>query len=353
MEFKKERNFIVAYENGTALAKWNILTGEFIGKSGKVVTSCPRAFVYNNLPRYTSTQNENSLLGSAIREYRQAYSYEDEYNETRANRLEQLLSVGLFPSSKWDLDSETRLTKEIIQFFKENTHGIYNENNAQDFLKNKKYNSFLEGHPQWYKNTFLQCISDFPENYVKTFLNRAEHENLPSFWNYDDDEIYCIKIKITEILEGYYKKCMEMYGEVKVGPNILSNYAQINALYKQYMEAHYDETLTKNNNKPFLYFQYGEYEARPLLTREAFHAEGEAQHNCVERLYMPQVSEGQTYVVTVRRVDAPEKSLITCEVSKSGRIVQYYGFANSRVTNMDALAFKCAYEEHLRINIEK
>ena len=77
-----------------------------------------------------------------------------------------------------------------------------------------------------------------------------------------------------------------MYGEVKVTPNLLSNYAHINALYKDYINAHYDEILKRNNDLPALYFQYGDYEARPLLSREAFHEEAENQHNCVERLYM-------------------------------------------------------------------
>ena len=143
------------------------------------------------------------------------------------------------------------------------------------------------------------------------------------------------------------KKCLEMYGEVKIKPNILTNYGHICALYTEYQNAHLNEKIEKNNNKQFLNFQFGDFFARPLLTREDFHKEGEAQSNCVERLYMEKVANGQTYIVIVRANNAPEKSLVTCEVDLRGNIRQYLGFANSTVTNEALREFRRKYSKHL------
>lgn len=344
MEFRKERNFIVAYEMNTVQAKWNITTGQFIGKSGKPVVSCPRAFVYDNLP-YGSGEDDNCRFGGAVRLYRSEYNNTYyHYTEEIGKRLEALLSVGLFPRDRRDLSSTCRLTKDVVRYCKEHLNGQYSDRAVEDYLSRAKYQSFIEGRPAWVADAFLRCVNDMPIDFLKTFLNRAEQEHIISFWC----NLYDNTANVVAMMRGYYDKCKEMYGEVKVTPNLLTNYAHINALYKDFSEKHYNEVLAKNNDQPFLYFQYGEYEARPLLSREAFHEEAENQHNCVERLYMEKVHRGDTYVVTVRRIDAPEKSVITCEVNKRGQIVQYYAFANSTPRDEAQVAFRRAYDEHLK-----
>ena len=347
MEFRKERNFIVAYDAEVMQGKWNISTGEYIGKSGKVVVSCPRAFVYNNLP-YFSSQTENNRLGGAIRFYREYYENNRNYTEKIGKRLEALLSVGLIPYEYYDLLSTCRLTKEVVRYCKEELHGVYRHNAVVDYLSRVKYQSFLEGRPSWVVETFLRCVDEIPLDFLKSFLNRAENEHIEAFWG----TRYNNAGNVREVLQNYYKKCKEMYGEAKVTPNLLTNYAHINALYKDYSEKHYNEVLARNNDKSFLYFQSNGYEARPMLTREAFHEEGENQHNCVERLYMEKVHNGQTYVVTVRRINAPEKSVITCEVNHNRRIIQYYAFANSKPTEEAQIAFRSAYAAHLMENMK-
>lgn len=348
MEFRKERNFIVAYDMEVMQGKWNITTGQFIGKSGKPVVSCPRAFVYSNLP-YASGETENTRLGGAIRFYREWYVNNGRrYTEAIGQRLEALLSVGLIPHDCRDLLSTRRLTKDVVCYCKEELNSMYNDNQVGNYLSRAKYQSFLEGRPAWVADAFLRCVGDMPIDFLKTFLNRAEQEHIISFWynRYDNTS------NVVEMMRNYYNKCKEMYGEAKVTPNLLTNYAHINALYKDYSEKHYNEILAHNNDKPFLYFQSNGYEARPLLTREAFHEEGENQHNCVERLYMKKVYNGDTHVVTVRRIDAPEKSVITCEVNHRGQIVQYYAFANSTPREKAQIAFRSAYAAHLMNNMK-
>lgn len=159
--------------------------------------------------------------------------------------------------------------------------------------------------------------------------------------------------KIVTLMHDYYTMCKAMYGEVKVNHNILTSFAHINALYKEYINAHYDETLKNHNDKSFLKFTFGDYEAFPLLTREQFHKEGTENNNCVERLYMEKVSRGETYITVIRRINTPEKSLITCEVGLDGSIQQYLLRSNYRVTQPDLLQFREMYQDYIICNISK
>lgn len=347
MDFKKERNFIVAYDGSAVLAKWNISTGEFIGKSGKVVKNCPPAFTYNNLPSIFSPADEQHLYGGAVGFYRCFIGSGYTYTEKCAKRFEEMLSVGLVPYAYQDLETTHRLTKDLVAYIKEHCNGRYESNKVEDYLLKLKYKDFLEGHPAWFSDVFFRCLGQVPIEYLKSFLLRAEREHVYDFWDFTYHRSdYTVKLIIN-----YYKKCNEMYGSVKIEPNLLSNYAHINALYVEYSEKHYNEVIKRYNDQPFLYFEYGDYEARPILTKEAFHQEATAQGNCVERLYMGKVHNGETYIVTVRRKDSPDTSLITCEVSHTHQIYQYLTRFNKYPTDEGQLEFRQKYAEHLAATI--
>ena len=133
----------------------------------------------------------------------------------------------------------------------------------------------------------------------------------------------------------------------------MTKYAVLKYLEKEYRNAHYNEELAKYNDKKWLYYENDTFVVKPLLTKEDFHNEGEAQRNCVERLYMEKVYKGHTHVVTVRRKTDPDKSYITCEVTNNGLIYQYLAFGNSTPKDAAATSFKKEYQQHLKANYEK
>lgn len=83
------------------------------------------------------------------------------------------------------------------------------------------------------------------------------------------------------------------------------------------------------------------------MTKTEFHNEGKAQRNCVERMYMDKVVDGETHVVTVRKKSAPNDSYITCEVSNSRRIIQYLARFNRRPSDKADTDFYHEYASHL------
>lgn len=345
MEFKKERNFIAVYNDGIKVGAWNITDGCFIGKSGKVVKNIPNCFTYSNLPElYEHITNEN-ILASAIRKYRDwssRYNINRFYNDARGNRFEQLISVGLIAENLTDLDSTVALTKELVNYIKEHNDSIFNTHSVESFLWEKKYSKFLSDKPLWAKQIFKQLVDSLPNDYLQSIINRAVREHLDSFFH-----DYYMTAEIENVIKKYYDINMSLYGAVEVKPNILSNYAHLLYLEKEYKDAHYDENIKAHNDKPWLYFEDEIFFVRPLLSRQEFHEEGERQNNCVERIYMEYIYYKRTHVVVVRRKEEPDKNYITCEVTNDGNIIQYLKKNNNPNVEIDARIFRSLYQKHL------
>lgn len=349
MEYKKERNFIVAYDSDIMCGKWNIITGEFIGKSGKVVKGVPHAFTFTVLPTYTLERSNSDILGYTIRKFREfdinAYTIE------RGNRMEQLVSVGLYPVWLCDLDDTVRLNASLVKFLKDTYMSRYDSFYVRQYLASMKYQELLEDKPKWYKDVFYQVIAtDLPYDYIKAILNRCLTEKVDCFFPMTQTSLV---YGIENIVKKYYEYSMTLYGSVKVTPNVLSNMGYLSSLYDTWKNKHYDEFLLKNNNCSWLYYEDDDYIIKPLLTREDFHYEAEKQHNCVERLYMDKVAEGKTHVVAVRLREEPDTPYITCEVSKYGEIIQYLLAFNNHPKEYSDCLLKKQYQEHLNKKMAK
>ena len=109
-----------------------------------------------------------------------------------------------------------------------------------------------------------------------------------------------------------------------------------------------DKRLFNNQlkHKEALTFSYGNLETIIPLTCDEFHEEAEAQHNCVESMYLEKVINGETNVVFVRQKNEPNKSYITCEV-RSGQIIQFLLKYNRSVTEDIDNEFRKEFQKYL------
>lgn len=345
MEFKKERNFIVAYDGVIKMGAWDISNGSFIGKSGKPVKSVPSCFTYKNLPSWRRGTND---LAYAIYWYRTNLS--DDYTEVMGAHFEQLLSLGLFPNSIRSLWDKPNLNKKIVEYLKEENQSYYDSVKVARYLALTQYEQYISTLPDWAKEVFSDLLrNDIPADYIKTALNRVIHEHVDAFYRTQ----YIVSGSIFNVLKDYYDISMKLFNKVEVEKNFLSKYAVLKYLAEEYKNKHYNEELAKHNDKPWLYYENETFIVRPILTKEDFHTEGEAQRNCVERMYMEKVYKGQTHVVTIRRKSDPDKSYITCEVSSDGRIWQYLARCNETPKEQDARDFKAEYTRHLNKNYKR
>ena len=346
MEVRKERNFINAYDGETKLGGWNISTGEFIGKSGKPVKGTPACFTYTHLEWFGA-----DILTGAIRMYREYWGsnnnhWAGNYTPARANRLEQMISVGIYPCSVEDLDSTIPLTKDIVNWIQNRCHGSYQSRTVEQYTAMQKYAKQLpENPPEWVEEVIPVMVrNDIPSSFFIPAIRRLMNEGIDYLFQSNYYRIYNV---VTDVLRDYYKYSMSMWGNVKVEPNILTNVCKIRKLYQEYQNAHYDELLKEHNDKEWLYFENHLLTARPLLTKADFHDEAEKQHNCVERLYMEKVRDGETHIVSIRYKDLPDQPYVTCEVNNQGKIVQYLTVLNHRVTDRGGMEFEKLYQNHL------
>lgn len=347
MNFVKERNFIVAYEYSLKVGAWDITTGQFIGKSGKPVRGVPQCFTFNNLPTIRCENN----LGYAIYWYRTHFThvYDPDYNEEKGARFEQLLSLGLFPNGTETLSNKLNLNKKVVDYVKEKCNSYYDSYRISKYLATLQHEQYVNTLPDWAKEVFSYLLNaDYPIDYIKTALNRVINEHVDAIY-----ENYYKADHIKDMLVWYYRTSMTMFSKVEIEKNFLTKYAVLKYLEAEYKNAHYNEALAKNNDKEWLYYENDTFVVKPLLTKEDFHKEGEAQRNCVERLYMEKVYKGSTHVVTVRLKTDPDKSYITCEVTNSGLIYQYLAFSNSDPKDAAAKNFKKEYQQHLNSIREK
>ena len=353
MNFVKERNLIVCYDYDMRLGAWNITTGVFIGKSGRPIKSVPSCFSYNNLPQIYSVRNYAELntsayLASMIRLFRDwKTTYQWVYNEVIGTRFEQLISLNLIPYERNIFNHDLVLTKDVVNYLKQEEYGVYNTYNVNNFLAKTKYQAYLNTIPKWTHDVFFRLIAngDLPFDYIKAALNRAIKEHIGAFTG--EENTYSAKDMMTKVIRNYYTISMAIYNKVEVTPNFLSKYAILRYIDDEYKKTHYNDVLKKNNDLPWLYYENDIFVVRPIITKEAFHDEAAAQHNCVERMYMERVYNKQTHIVTVRKKADPENAFITCEVGNNGQIIQYLAKFNRQPTGTDTIKFRTEYQAHL------
>lgn len=350
MEFVKERNLIVGYDNGIKMGAWNIITGNFIGKTGKPIKSIPSCFNYNNLfnisyiNRELSDSDYLSSMVSLYREWKKNYNY----NDIIGRRFEQLISLKLIPYNFNELYRDLILNKNIINYLKTEKRSVYNIHDISIYLAKTQYKNYLSTIPEWAHSTFLDLITNgLPYDYVKTALNRALSEHIGAYEGKGEENSYSSKNTIGKVIRSYYEMSMEMYNKVEVPQNFLTKYAILKYLHNEYKNEHYDEILNKKNNLPWLFYENETFIVRPIVTKDDFHYEGENQHNCVERCYMEPVYNGTTHIVTIRRKTSSNIPYITCEVSNDGRIIQYLAKFNRLPQETDVKAFRKEYQRHL------
>ena len=349
MEYRKEQNFIVAYDNDKIRGKWNILTNEYIGVKGSIVKNIPSAFSTNNL-------DTRSPIASIIILVHDHCDRWNPYTPARAKRIEEILSLNLRVSEHdwytWRFieTDRTRLTKECINFLNENCNGVYSCDSITNFKFYKKYNDILVNIPEENKEWAIQVIkevidSDIPKEFIKGMIIRGIHEKVFATKN---------AYEYSNLISTWFNHIRTLNDKLEVKHNILTNYTILCWLAENYKQEHYDEMLKRNNDKECLYFENDEFIVRPLLTRAEFHDEAEYQHNCVERMYMERVYNGTTHVVVVRFKNRPDVPFITCEVSNNGTISQYLTRCTNTVSREStATQFKEEYKIHLKNNWEK
>lgn len=330
MEYRKEKKMFIAMDGKKIKGKYDSENCVFYGTKGTPIKSLPAAFqdtVYSYI--FTSHQWIYNRVHGEVR-------------QIALDRWERLASLELYTNEHdilVDTDYEfPQLKKDFVAFIKERFNGCLTADAQRLYAVSHElpeYSMLNDDIRSYTDRIILQDrITNIPMDWVIKALFRLQLEDVAYVHN------ICYWV---DMLTDYYRQCTAMLQTPVITKNFFTTICHTAHLYENHKMEHMNEMLRIHNDIPELYYENDIYIVRPLLTKEDFHTEAEAQQNCVERLYMERVANGMTHVVVIRKKNNPDKSLVTCEISNDMRIIQYCAQYN-HIPHAGELAFK--YELH-------
>lgn len=344
--FEKERNIIKFYVSGDDRHyDFDINKGVLYGLKGSPLKRNPAGFI-----EYMSyIHNDSNVLQYMywLKQYcgRQYADLSRFVNYIQI--CDRLDSIGYKVADYWCFPRENQLKfigdnfKAFSKAYRENpelsisefidtyrtdmwlkTNGI----TVDDYFTRDMANHLASTVADWDKKKIGCTIFYLKRGLVEIFGNYNNALNrLADYFN------YCDRLEIEYVRGDFVREFANAKRNYEFRKTELDN----NAIYEHQMQ--HIEALE---------FSYGDYEVVVPMTSQEFIDEGNAQSNCVARLYLPKVIKGTTNIVFVRRKSDLEKSYITCEVL-NGEIEQYLARFNNRVYDESAVEFKRMYQEHL------
>ena len=333
MDYRKEKNLLIAFDGTVIKAKYDWSTGICYGNKGTQLKGISPAFrrsVYDRMitsHKWISKNLNGDELALAL------------------DRWERLASVGLYTSDHNILFESDypfpNLKKDFVEYLKSH-FGCELSQYAQ---KKFTYSQMPE----------YQMLNQCNQSTIGTMIRYSQEYVIPIDWmikailrlQLEDYEYAFSEGNNISILEKYYNQCKQLGQDPAITKNFLITICKTAHMYQIWKNEHMEENLRKYNDLKGLYYENDTYVVYPLLTPEQFHAEAEAQCNCVERLYMEPVSKGETHVVVIRKKSDREQSLVTCEIDNNWRIIQYWAKWN-QTPNEPEMAFKKELYSYLK-----
>lgn len=319
MEYRKEKNLlIVASEDGTIKGQYDWTTSTYYGVKGTPIKTMPKAF-------------GDTIGKEIINSHRWIISHTTDETLTFAlNRWEQLASLGLYAEDTYYLTDKhyefPALKKDFVNYLKTNCQNRFNNFNYKNYELQKQvpeYERLSVNNKLIVSDILSRSIGLKLAIWYVRALFRLQLED----YEYLNRYTY---VPTQNLLQNYLKTCDSMNQEPVITKNFLITICHTLHVYENYRIENIDKLIKQHNDIPELYYENDTYIVRPLLSKEEFHAEATAQHNCVERLYMEPVVDKKTHIVVIRKKNDPDTSLITCEINNDFNIIQYLGVYNSR-----------------------
>ena len=353
--FTKERNIIKFYLNENKpenFYAFDINTGVLYGIKGSPIARTPNGM--NNFMDYNNNVNKSCVL----RYMRRIHSWDCiPYAEFRQYSKElqicdRLDSIGYDPTDVSDLTRNNNLVfvndnfKAFVKYLAtelpdNEAHSITN------FRGRYERESFIHKHR-------IEISDYFPEEWVKFLIGcelTTDKQIATAIYYLKKGLFIAFGYDCKRYLREFFQYCDKIAIEYPKG-DFVREFATVKREYELRKTEFDNKALFTNQMKKAkaLSFSNGVLETFIPTTTEEFLDEARQQDNCVARMYLPRVVDDRTNIVFIRRLDDPTKSYITCEVY-NGYIEQYLGRFNRRLYDDEiAMAFRNAYEEHLRAN---
>lgn len=342
----KEKNLVkfVAYENAKPYTL-DINTGCLIGVRGATLVNVPVAV--KSIIR-EEKENNNILF---FLDYFLATHRITELPEHVGTLItvDKITNLGYHFQCAWDCDP--RILKLIEQNFKLFSKWVREDDNNSlaefsNYCERVKWcnNHNIEIH----ENTSIEMI-----DFIRREFRDSSLGDIQVIYRLLKNELWYIFFTAfcTHTLRNYLNDYLRIVHILELAPtknNFFKDYSRVKQMWDSQKNEREAQALQHNQTikRDLLFFENEFFKVVIPTTREEFIAEGEAQHNCVGRMYVQPVIEGETNIVFIRKKEDLDTSYITCEV-RGRHIRQYLGRHNCTVRDSLALEFQEAYAKHL------
>ena len=365
-EITKDRNLlsIRLYETQKVPYVLDINTGIFLGQQGKPIKTTPK-YWQENISRARRTLAENHPLQNivyalyAVTDY--GYNVATVFRDF-ANWLKMLKLCDRFQSINYSMDYDTvrslRVTDISDADFK--AFAKYRKDHPNDTYCDWEANFKLD---RWCAEHHLTIDDHFTRPMAKMLSEYTTIRNEDIKWYayylargmYDFGGFISSRNAVMRWIDTYLDRVKRMGQEPQKG-DFVRLYTDTLRTYELRKAEFDNRAIAEHQNSKLhaLQFEDDEFIVKVPMTSAEFIAEGEAQSNCVGRLYLPKVIEHSRHIVFVRRKCDPETSYITCEVYNDGTIGQYLLRYNNCVReDTPEYEFEKKYQKFLSENWNK
>ena len=362
-EITKDRNLlsIRLYDAQKTPYVLDINSGIFLGQQGKPIKTTPK-YWQENLSRFKSSMPTNHPLRNlvyalyAVADYH--YNIATIFRER--NEWRKMLSMcDRFQSINYSMDyyavCHLRTSnisdadfKAFAKYRKDHPNGTYAE---------------WENHfklDRWCAEHHLTIDDHFTLPMAKLLYEYSSISNNDLKWYayYLTRGLYdfgCLNVCQGSVMNwiGKYLDAVKKIGQEPQKGDFIRLYNDAVRTYQLHKAEFDNRAIAEHQNSKLhaLQFEDDNFIVKVPMTSAEFIAEGEAQSNCVGRLYLPKVIKHNRHIVFVRRKCDPETSYITCEIYNDGSIGMYLLRYNNCVReDTPESEFKEKYQKFLKEN---
>lgn len=346
----KNKNFLEIYINKETPYKFDINTGILYGIKGQPLKNSPKGL---NVVLEQNSKSSNVINYIYYKHFAYGVSYaqfKDYIDELKLfDRLDSINYKVEYISflNQRDIDFLNKYFKRFVNWLKDRPE---HNNSINAFIDEIKVEVFLEEMNLQIDEHFTQEMANWccEVNFNKEQMRWVVYYLVRGLWDFHENEEYNLERKLRK----YFHYVKENNSKCEKG-DFIKNYVKEKRIYELNKEKIDKQKLYTNqmNKKEMLSFEYEDLEVVIPTTFEEFKEEAEQQSNCVARLYLPKVIDGDLNIVFIRKKEEINKSYITCEI-RNGKIYQYLTRFNQAPHDENATKFKRLYQEYLNENWE-
>ena len=344
--YRKEKNLIYftidGYNKDFTL---DINTGVFYGISGRPLKNCPcNRKITDMLPRYQAEETSlDSILYYAFRCERECARIANYAKAMRtADKIDALKLISVLRLDRESLEYIDDNFKYFLTYMKNRDNNanfsFYNFQNWAEYEKIK--NSLGDYATQFTPEMYSNLLSYLENPTLKEIQVCAYYCTRGKYWNYHGS---------MYPLAEYFKWCRMLNIEPQKVNNFMREYCETKEYYQLRKTEFDNKTIQQNYAKQAKAweFEYGNYTIIIPTCGQDLVTEGQRMHHCVGS-YVDNIIGNTCYICFVRNKETPDECYITCQVHTNGWIGQYYLSYDRLIYTEEDIAFKEAFQKHLR-----